>query len=672
MHRTGSLTSSFLIGLSGLAALSALTAGTASAGTATTSTAAAVPLNDVLQVVASSQYVFYSEGAGSYSLISGTPTTGVVVTDLAGNYVTTLDSGDGVEGIALSPDGTTLYAALSAKSSVAAITLSTITSGTPTQVLYPLAGTDVPYDVAVQSGKVWVSYQPELGVAGLGTIGDINLAAADPTTAFEPGTAAAGVSFYDAPALAADPADDGVIIAAQESISDSPAAAFSTTTDPATATGTGSINGFSGCGFQSGIAVIAGGTKFIAGCGSADVFSTSGGASAFSHPLSSYPISPSTMATNAAGVVALGSGSTLDVYLPSGARANQITVSPGISGLAFSPDGKTLYAVVQQASNTYSLQVIYQPALPQPTLTLSIPATSPITQSITLGGKLTLPGGKLPPAGTPLTITRAGVSTASFTAKTAANGTFAVADHSAGSALGTYTYTVSYAGSATVAPATATHTLTVVKFSPGLTLNLGATTVNYGTTTVVTAHLAKAYTNHAILIYAQLAGHAKQLIGHGNVNSAGNFAVRYRSPYNVTYSAAYAGDARVNAATVSHGVRVRAEVLESISGYNGTSGSYRLYTGSETLTAHVSVAPNKHGQCGRLELDQYYQGAWVQIGLSPCFGLSSASTLVVGVQLSGLANTSGIKFRIRGDYVASSTEKLNLGNGSGWQYFMVS
>jgi hypothetical protein len=169
-----------------------------------------------------------------------------------------------------------------------------------------------------------------------------------------------------------------------------------------------------------------------------------------------------------------------------------------------------------------------------------------------------------------------------------------------------------------------------------------------------------------------MAGHARQLIGHGNVNSSGNFAVRYRSPYNVTYSVTYAGDARVATATVSHGVRVRAEVLESISGYNGTSGSYHLYTGSETLTAHMSVAPNKSGQCGRMEVDQYYQGAWVQIGLSPCFKLSSASTLAVGVKLSGLANNQGIKFRIRADYVASSTEKLNLGNDSGWQYFMVS
>ena len=128
--------------------------------------------------------------------------------------------------------------ALSGKSEVAAIDTSTITSATPTQVLYPLAGTDVPYDVAVQSGKVWVSYAPYFNGAGLSTIGDINLAAATPTQAFEPNTAVMPIgTWYDTPQLAADPADGGVLVAAQESISDSPGAAFNTTTDPATVTG---------------------------------------------------------------------------------------------------------------------------------------------------------------------------------------------------------------------------------------------------------------------------------------------------------------------------------------------------------------------------------------------------------------------------------------------------
>jgi hypothetical protein len=216
-----------------------------------------------------------------------------------------------------------------------------------------------------------------------------------------------------------------------------------------------------------------------------------------------------------------------------------------------------------------------------------------------------------------------------------------------------------------------THTLTVVKLSPGLTLNLGPTTITYGTTTVVTAHLAKVYTNRTVRVYAQLAGHGKQPIGHGSVNSQGNYTVHYRSPYNVTFSATFSGDARVAAGSVSHGVRVRAGVSESLSGYYGTSGSYRLYTGSETLTDHVTVAPNKKGQCTQIEIDQYYQGAWTQIGLSQCFGLGTASKLNVLVNLSGLADGSGPRYRVRADYYAGSNEKLNLSNDSGWHYFIV-
>ena len=60
-------------------------------------------------------YVFLSEGISSESLLSGaSSSTAIVVTDLTGTYITTLDAGDGVEGLALSSDGNTLYAALAA------------------------------------------------------------------------------------------------------------------------------------------------------------------------------------------------------------------------------------------------------------------------------------------------------------------------------------------------------------------------------------------------------------------------------------------------------------------------------------------------------------------------------------------------------------------------------
>ena len=116
-------------------------------------------------------------------------TSGIVVADLSGNYVTTLDSGDGVEGLAL--DGGTLYAALAGQDAVAAIQASSITATTttPTQALYPLGTGDIPYSLAVQSGKVWVSYQTAC-VAPNGDItpGTTDSFEADPAVVPAPGS----------------------------------------------------------------------------------------------------------------------------------------------------------------------------------------------------------------------------------------------------------------------------------------------------------------------------------------------------------------------------------------------------------------------------------------------------------------------------------------------------
>ena len=69
-------------------------------------------------------YLFFSEGQSSGSAVdsgtfAGLAPAGVVVTTLDGQYVTTLDAGDGVEGLAL--DGSTLYVALATQDEVAVI-----------------------------------------------------------------------------------------------------------------------------------------------------------------------------------------------------------------------------------------------------------------------------------------------------------------------------------------------------------------------------------------------------------------------------------------------------------------------------------------------------------------------------------------------------------------------
>src|SRR5207249_225770 len=90
VRRTGSLLTSFLIGLGGLIALPVLAAGSARADTVTPLT----QLANFHQVVVDSAdgYVFLSEGVSSGSWFNGTfDANAIVVTDLSGNYVATLD-----------------------------------------------------------------------------------------------------------------------------------------------------------------------------------------------------------------------------------------------------------------------------------------------------------------------------------------------------------------------------------------------------------------------------------------------------------------------------------------------------------------------------------------------------------------------------------------------------
>jgi hypothetical protein len=218
----------------------------------------------------SAVYFFISEGF--YSSDMSTTGGGVVVTNLAGGYVTTLDAGHAAEGIAIS--GGTLYAALVADQAVAAIDIATISQSTPTQTLYPLGSSfDRPYDLALQDGKLWVSY--DQGGGGNGAIGEIDPTVAHP--AFTP-DALTGPSWYSAPDLAADPANDGFLAAAVPDEDPTPMATYDVATSTAPLATTNPTH-FNDCpGSELGIAVTAGGSTVLLICdgyGGALAFDTS-------------------------------------------------------------------------------------------------------------------------------------------------------------------------------------------------------------------------------------------------------------------------------------------------------------------------------------------------------------------------------------------------------------
>src|SRR5215469_12195176 len=179
-----------LLGAAGLIGLAPASSSYASTGTL-------LPISSYYQMVVDPAHghIFISQGSSSQN--------GILVTDLTGQVVTTITGQTGVRGIALSPDGSTLYAALSGGDAVTAISTATLTQ----TASYPLPAGDSPFNVAVQSGKVWVSYNT-------GTLFQAAVGYFDPSAASPALQAPASMSgWFSAPQLAADPSDTGVLVA---------------------------------------------------------------------------------------------------------------------------------------------------------------------------------------------------------------------------------------------------------------------------------------------------------------------------------------------------------------------------------------------------------------------------------------------------------------------------
>jgi hypothetical protein len=438
--------------------------------------------------------VFVSEGTNASSSNSTTPAQGIVVTDLSGNYLTTIDQGTGAQGLTLAPDGK-LYAALSTAGKVAQIDPATYS-----ETDYPLPIGDVPEHVAAQSGKVWVSYNIGAGAVGGGAIGDITPGT---TSSFQADSALTpAVNFWGAaPLLAADPSNGGTVVAVSQSV-----ASFNVSgATPAVIADSKSLP--AACGFAvTSIAVLPGGQQFTTACGDASatsdpVFSTTD----LSVQSASYATPDGSGAIAAApdGAVATGGSTALstgtqppdvNVFSAGGTTPAQsytegftgnggISLAPG--GLAWG-DSTVLAAVMafhagpddpRGTPDSYQLRLITYPLLAQSALVVSNPGLQPLGSAISVSGSLTANGAAAP--GQTVTISRSapgGTPVQVGQATTDSGGLYTISDTPP--ALGTYTYTASFAGDSATAPATDTTTTTV--YDPGqITLKVPSTvTVN--------------------------------------------------------------------------------------------------------------------------------------------------------------------------------------------------
>jgi YVTN family beta-propeller protein len=537
------------------------------AGIAHADSTTALQISSFYQIVADTahSHLFISQGSSSQNHI--------IVTDLSGKQVTTIAGQNGVEGIALSPDGKTLYAALGASHAVTAIDTATLAQ----TASYPMGNANTPRDVAVQSGKVWVSY--DTGSAGAAAIGDINLTANTP--AFETQSAMGG--WYAAPEIAADHQDTGVLVAAEPGMSPTSVASYDTSVDPATVRA--QSVGFANCSNQRDVAVVPGGSEFILACGAPYAhyrYSTADLSQQGSYASTNYP---DAVAFDANGDVAAGSENgaspaDLFVYRPNGdTPVNTYDLlksggDPVPRGLAWSPDGSKLFAVLLgTTTTTYSLHVIDGP----------------------------------------------------------------------------------------------------LRISTQLTLSTGSSTFTYGATVHVTAHLGTTDTNRTVSIYAQPSGSkSKTLLKTGTVDASGNLTVNYKPAHSTTFSAVFSGDSQYKPASVTSVIFVRASVSETLSRYYASQRiggiTYRLFHRHTLMHVHVTVHPNKSGQCVKFELQEHYQGAW-HGATTRCGHLDASSKISIKVDLTHA--DLGYHYRIRADYIRSSKDTTNLSNDSVWRYFIV-
>ncbi|MEU6275296.1 hypothetical protein ABZ871_23210 [Streptomyces populi] len=426
---------------------------------------AVLPVASVADVVVDSVHhrVFVSDRDGGK----------VVATDYDGNVVGTVGSLPGANGLELSADSRTLYVAVTSSDEIAAID----TAGLTESARYSTGTADAPASLARTGGKLWFGY----GTAANGNIGSLDLSGPEPVLAVAQDSDS---RWYYAPRLAAAPAAPGVLAAAVPGLSPATVATYDVSGPDAPRLTAQSRE--AGSNLRD-LAVTPDGSQVVTASGAPyehQVLSTTDLEKVGSYPTHAYP---NAVDIAADGTVAAGIDGSYDpdvyVFKPGTTQpvrkydfADTRTGTLVPDGLAWDPDGDHLFAVTG-SGGTYHLNTLDAPTKAATTITVSAPSSVVPGKSLTVTGKMT--GGDALPAGTSLTVTRTDAQSPSGKAlgvvTTEADGTFSFTDTP--SAEGDAKYTVSYAGDAVHAPASASRTVAVARSVTTITVSAPSSVV---------------------------------------------------------------------------------------------------------------------------------------------------------------------------------------------------
>jgi hypothetical protein len=415
------------------------------------------------------EQVVLDEARGHLFLTAGRTGAGVTVTDLTGSPVTTV-AAYGATGIALTPDGTSLWVA---SPTGVLRRISTTTLSVVETIALPTG--QCPGDLALTGSRLVYGYSCST-YGGSGPYGGIGVV--DTATGRVLGAVTSGPSYR--PVVAAGPA--GQVYAADSRISPTGLYLYDVSGQSPQLIAARAQT----CSNLADLDARPDGSQVVTACGSPyehRAYSASKlelvGSYGSQNP---YPNAGAWSADGGTFVAGIDSGSGPDVVVyPAGAATPRRSVAFGSStetllprGVAVSADGSRVWAVTRNGS-TIALRVL-DPSSPVPSsMTLAAdPPNFTAGTTTSIGGWLSSGGTGVP--GVPLTVSRSATGASPVAlppVTTRSDGTFVFTDTPA---AGGYTYTVRWAGDATRAGATASTNVSVNP--PGTSLDLS---VNRGT-----------------------------------------------------------------------------------------------------------------------------------------------------------------------------------------------
>jgi hypothetical protein len=626
------------------AALTVAATGTASAASVVVTSPGGLVVDDALQ------RVFVSDQADGQ----------IVAADYNGTFLAQTTGFGNISDLAVSDDGTTLYAALPDSHEIVALNAADL----QVKARYPVATTTGPAQVAFAGGKVWFSYGDQWD----GDLGSVDpsvdpASGTDPVALAQLPTEGTGSGLWGQALLDTDPLRPGLLAVGETGDSSGTEAVLdvSGATPVVTAWNDSSNTLNNGLGD---IDLVAGADRLLANGTErhawADGTLTKAGA---------YPAGQRAD-VGRSGLIAQINGTKVAIYRPNATQPiRTYSGTQAVADVAWAGDNSRVFALLS-GSTGYTLKAYSNPTLNVPTLTVNAPTTATRAKPLTVTGKLSATVAL--PVGAQLSVTRTDLESPNGKALPAvtvkSDGTYSFTNTPP--AGGKVKYTVKYAGDATHTAATAYDTVEVSRASTSLTLNNNGKLYNYGTDVRFTAHLGTTYKNRSVEIWADPFGgdKPKKLIKTGTVNSDGNIAAWVDMTRDTTVTAVFKGDARYKPKTVKATAFARVKISTAVSKHYKTakigSTTYHWFHKSvdPLLTTTMTYYP---GRQQRFDLQVYYQGTWYSAD-SQYFPLGTSGRSAI--TLEG-PDEAGIRARMRSVYVnGSSGDSVNSTTYGAWKY----